>query len=571
MRFAGIDTQYNAACRMRDGTTLYADIYRPPGPGPHPVLLMRQPYGKALASTVTYAHPVWFAQQGFIVVIQDVRGRGASEGQFEPFVQEADDGYDTVEWAAALPGSNGKVGMYGFSYQGSTQWAAASVRPPHLAAIAPGMCAADLYHGMFYPHGRFAVGSFLPWAFQLARDTARREGDGEAEAICTQMMRQPDALLWQLPVTKEHPVLAKYFPTYYDWCSHPVYDDYWARRNWLDDACEAQIPALHIGGWFDNYLLGTLQSFEAVRAANRNPDAFHRLIVGPWVHIPWGRRAGGRDYGPQATGRLHEEHVRWFNYWLKGEGEPPNRHPAVRYFETGSNRWAAADDMALLGTSDGAARERWYVATAGHPANGASGGGRLSETPPGADDPAGADVFVYDARIPMPCGSYLPEDRSGLEDRYEILNFTGRPLGRSIHAAGAPRVTLRCQVAGGPSDVVAILTLVGADGSSRFLSIGRAEVPEEEAGEDGTLLQISMWPFAAELPEGASIRLELTGSAFPLFLRHPNRMPEERIPGAGPEHLHMATIAVLHDPAAPAFVELPVREPEYEPEYETNE
>src|SRR5690606_18159880 len=130
--------------------------------------------------------------------------------------------YDAVEWAAGLPGSNGKVGMYGFSYQGSTQWAAVAAGPPSLKAIAPGMCAADLYHGMFYPHGRFALGSFLPWAYQLARDTARRRGDRAAEAYCTRMMRNPDEALHRLPLSERDGVLAEYFSEYYEWCTHPV-------------------------------------------------------------------------------------------------------------------------------------------------------------------------------------------------------------------------------------------------------------------------------------------------------------------------------------------------------------
>jgi len=179
-KFAGVTVERNIPCTMRDGTVLYADIYRPNTTEQFPVLLMRQPYGRAIASTVSHAHPVWYARQGFIVVIQDVRGKWDSEGEYVPFIHDAEDGYDTVEWAAALPGSNGKVGMYGFSYQGSTQWAAASAAPPSLKAIAPAKCGADLSHGMFYPHGRSLLREHLPWAYQLARDHARRLGAAAA-------------------------------------------------------------------------------------------------------------------------------------------------------------------------------------------------------------------------------------------------------------------------------------------------------------------------------------------------------------------------------------------------------
>jgi len=561
MDLAGVKVEFDQVCVLRDGTRLLADVYRPPGPGPHPVLLMRQPYGKSLASTVTYAHPVWYARHGFIVVIQDVRGRGKSEGVFRPFVQEVEDGYDAVEWAASLPGSSGKVGMYGFSYQGSTQWAAAAARPPHLAAIAPGMCAADLYHGMFYPHGRFQLGSTLPWAFQLARDEARRDGDGATETACTEIMRRPDSLVWRMPVGGEHPILTRYFPEYYDWCAHPVYDGYWEERNWLGKVLESPVPALHIGGWYDPYLAGTLQSYEALENGGRSRDCFHRLIIGPWAHIPWGRKAGGFDFGPDAAGDLLREHLRWFRHWLVERDEELEKEPPVRYFEYGSRLWRTAR-RSPFGTpreaaEEGAGTMRWRLENLGRPANGASGGGVLVREP--AQREPAVDVFVYDARLPMSCDSYLPADRSALEDRFEILNYTGEPLERPLHAAGSPRLKVRCKAAGGPTDLAAILTLVEPDGASRLLSIGVAEVPGSSDGRDEwTELVMAMRPFAAELPAGGRLRIELTGSAFPLFARHPNGMPAARMPEAGPGDLKMATVAVLTDPALPSMLEIPV-------------
>lgn len=566
MRFAGIELEQNVPCAMRDGTVLYADIYRPQGAGPFPVLLMRQPYGKMLASTVTYAHPFWYARKGFMVVIQDVRGRGRSEGVFRPFVQEAEDGYDTVEWAAALPGSNGKVGMYGFSYQGSTQWAAVAARPPHLVAIAPAMCAADLYHGMFYPHGRFQIGSFLPWAFQLARDAARRAGDGEAEMVCTQVMRNPEELLWQTPVGAEHPILTRYFPEYYEWCSHSVYDEYWEARNWIAAVLESPVPALHIGGWYDNYLAGTLQTYEALQAAGQTGEGFHRLIIGPWTHIPWGKKAGGFEFGPDAAGHVFHEHVRWFRHWLMEADGGLESEPDVRYYEWGSGRWRTARRVTFAvppereTPEDGDwSLEKWHLGNRGQPANGASGGGVLKREPVFPEEPA-IDAFVYDARLPMFCDSYLPVDRGPLEDRFELLNFTSDPLERPLHAAGAPQLVIWCQAVGGPTDVVAVLTLVGQDGTSRFLTVGRAEVPVSADGrEQWFRLRIPMRPFAAELPQDSRIRIELTGSAFPLFARHPNGIPGKALPSAGPGDLGMAAVAVLHDDSCPSSLEIPVR------------
>lgn len=562
MIFSGVNIERKVPCTMRDGTILYADIYRPAKEGEYPVLLMRQPYGRALASTVTYAHPVWFARHGYMVIIQDVRGRGESEGTFTPFVQEVEDGYDTVEWAAALPNSNGKIGMYGFSYQGITQWTAAAARPPHLKAIAPGMAAADLYNGVFYPHGRFGIGSFLPWAFQLARDTARREGDGEAEAYCTQVMKNPDLHLWDLPLNKEHPILSKYFPTYYEWCDHTTYDQYWKERDWLQQITQHQIPAFHIGGWFDNYLNGTLQTFEALQASKKQSTCFHRLIIGPWVHIPWGRMTGGTDYGPYADGDIQLEHLKWFNYWLKGEEEGYEQEPAVKYYELESESWRCSDALPLLEMKENSVKSRWYLTGGPKPANGASGGGRLVEKPQENNDNQETDVYVYDARLPMVCQSYLPMDRSSQQDRYEILNYTSEPLEQSLRIAGSPKVKLYCQVLDGPTDVVATLSMVKEDGSAKFLSLGREELvcdtSEEEV--DWACLEFSLRPFAVELKAGAALRLEITSSAFPLFVRHPNGCASENIISAKPEDLKMATIAVAHSKRFPSLIDLPIVE-----------
>jgi len=179
----GVEIECGVVAGMRDGCRLVADIYRPAptlgSPGPWPVLLMRQPYGRDIASTVVYAHPTWYARRRFLVVIQDVRGRGDSDGAFYAFRNEIEDGYDAVRWAAALHGANGRVGMYGFSYQGSTQLLAALARPPELRALAPHMTAFDLYSGWFYRGGLLQLSTTLSWASQMLREDSRRVGGGD--------------------------------------------------------------------------------------------------------------------------------------------------------------------------------------------------------------------------------------------------------------------------------------------------------------------------------------------------------------------------------------------------------
>jgi len=570
IRFGDVVVERKVPCTMRDGVTLYADVYRPRQAGSYPVLLLRQPYGRSIASTVSHAHPVWYVHHGYIVVVQDVRGRGDSEGEFVPFVNEANDGYDSVQWAAQLPDSNGKVGMYGFSYQGSVQWAAASKQPPNLVAIAPSMCAADIYHGWIYASGTLSPG-VIPWAYQLARDTARRAGDAEAENICTRVMRHPDSALWNLPYTEQHAVLKTYFPAYYDWVSHAEYDEYWRQVNWLEACREHPVPAFHIGGWYDFLLTGTVQSFKALQNRQaRTPELFHKLLIGPWVHIPWGRKAGGDDFGPLADGNVHIQQLRWFDYWLKDRKDNGLfEEPAVQYFEPVTKTWRYADDFPSgngdLSGGGGSAEnggqhaKRWYLSGSGKPANGALGGGKLT-TEAREIGEAAPDVFVYDARLPMPCDSYLPHDRSGIQDRYEILVYTSPPLQEDLHVFGSPAVHVQTGVLNGPTDLVAILTVLTPDGKAKFLSVGRTEIgtgTEEEAAQWRTA-EIVMRPLAVDLTAGSAIRLELTGSAFPLLARHPNGVALRDINRAGAGDLRIATVAVRSTAGEASWIQLPL-------------
>ncbi|SFJ49784.1 hypothetical protein SAMN02799624_04753 [Paenibacillus sp. UNC496MF] len=552
MRFGDVTVKRNVPCTLRDGVILYADIYLPEETGEYPVLLLRQPYGRKIASTVSHAHPVWYASQGYMVIVQDVRGRGDSEGEFVPFVHEAEDGFDAVEWAAKLPYANGKVGMYGFSYQGIAQWAAASLRPPALKTIVPSMTAGDV-HRWAYPHGSFSNGMLI-WAFQLARDSARRAGDLEAERACSAIMSSPDAMLRHLPLNDRHPILERYCPAYFDWVNRPEYDAYWLSLNWLPAFLDHPIPTFHIGGWYDFLLDGTVQSYLALQetAPARTPDLFHRLEIGPWVHIPWGRKAGGVDHGPEADGDMHRKQARWFDYWLKGERDNGlYEEPAVRYFDLQARGWKTAEAY-----PEHAGGRKWLLSGSAKPANGALGGGRLTETAP--DDGAAPDVFVYDARLPMPLAGYAPADRSGIQDRTEMLVYTGEPLAEAVGVLGAPVVNACVQSMEGPTDLVAILSMLEPDGTARFLSVGRAEIGRNDGG--WCRARIVMRPIAATFRPGSAIRLELTGSAFPTLIRHPNGIPLNDARRAEESDLTIAVVAVKSRAGMESWIELPVTE-----------
>ena len=246
-----IDVERDVWCVMIDGVRLSADVYRPLGPGPYPVLLMRTPYDKTLAqSDIGYAHPSWYARHGYIVVIQDCRGRGKSDGEFFYDRSEAQDGFTTIEWAAQLPGSTGRVGMYGFSYVGYVQLLAATLRPPSLRAIAPASstaaCSTPIYNG-----GAFALGITAAAAVGHALEIARREGNDEAFEALRKSIDEASEAYSALPLYDYPPLRAATKSFFAEWLDHPTYDEYWRPYSVSDDYSRIAVPALHIGGWYD--------------------------------------------------------------------------------------------------------------------------------------------------------------------------------------------------------------------------------------------------------------------------------------------------------------------------------
>ena len=420
-----------------DGVRLDADVWRPRGPGPWPVLLMRQPYGRSIASTVVYAHPAWYAAHGYLVVIQDVRGRGTSEGEFRLCESEQADGNETVAWAAALPGSSGRVGMYGFSYQGMTQLFAAAARPPALKAIAPAMAAWDVHEDFATQGGAFRLQAGFGWGCQLALETVRRLGDAAAhQAIHAASRAAPlGTAVPCLPPIAE--ALGRH-GHYLDWLTEPEGAPYWARVS-PSAAGAIDVPALHIGGWYDGLLRGTLACHAALSAAGRATQA---LVVGPWVHIPWSRHVGDRDFGPAAASEIDALQVRWFDHWLKDAGTWPGDAAPVSLFELGGG-WRS-----FPAWPDGPA-EQWNLASTGR-AGMTEADGALSR----GDSAPGLDVIVYDPWRPTPSvGGHAgyppgPLDHTATDARSDVLTFTTAPLAHDLHlgrGAGHPARSVRCR------------------------------------------------------------------------------------------------------------------------------
>lgn len=535
---SGVRLERNVPCTLRDGTVLISDHYYPPGEGTRPTLLVRQPYGKEIATTVVYAHPIWFARQGYNVVIQDVRGRGGSEGEFYPFRNEGRDGFDTIEWLAQRPECDGQVGMYGFSYQGLTQLLAAAEQPPALKVIAPAMTAVDLFRGWFYFNGALRLTGTLSWGIQMLREDARRLGLRERSKALERAWVNVRNESLHAPYG-ECPLIAGYVV---DWIRHNSPGEYWASQDVSEKLAQITIPALHVSGWNDTYLKGSVDGFDALRAVTPN----QYLIAGPWMHIPWGRRIGDQDFGAEAELDTDAILLRWFNHWLKGTGEFEAELP-IRHFVLGRNEWRSANEW-------GSGAVTFYLQSDGN-ANSSKGKGRLTTEPPEAEQ--ARDIFVYDPEVPVvaPAGS----DQTVLEQGNNLLVYTAGPLKNGVDVLGRPRLSFYATSSAPQTDFVGKLVHVSQNNRATFISIGiaRSQYLFAEYKAD----TIHHWEFEFEaisvhFAPGDRIRLEIASSAFPLFDRNPGN---DTHPADADHWTWMrSTQMILHDAEHPSCLRLPV-------------
>ncbi|MGX5775566.1 CocE/NonD family hydrolase [Methylorubrum zatmanii] len=520
-----------ARLTLPDGIGLVADLWRPAGPGRHPVLLMRQPYGRAIASTLTLAHPAWYAARGYLVVVQDVRGRGGSGGAFRLFENEATDGAATLAWAADLPGSDGRVATYGFSYQAVTQFLAlagalrAGTKRPD--AIVPAMGGWDIRDDWAFTGGAFGLAGNLGWAGQMGAEVARLRGDAPAfEALAGIARGTP----WNGPVAARPDGLARYAADHHygDWIGDdPAYWDRIAPARLLAGSAPA-VPGLHVGGWQDFLLDGTLGAYDAFRAG----PSPQRLLVGPWTHAPWGRRVGCLDLGPEAVTPVDRATLAFLDHVLHGRGDPG---APVRLFDVGARGWIGfpawpePEPTALYLASDGLA------ATAAS--------GRLATEP--AD--SGEDRLVHDPWRPAPIlgGAWgTPpgyQDRAALDDRADVAVYDGPILAKSLRLAGRVAAELFVETAAASHDLHATLSLVEPDGRAITLTAGHLRVADAAAPGPR---RIAMRAVCCTLQPGQRLRLSLQAAAWPAFAVNPGtgHSPE----AAGTMQAHIIVLALRH-------------------------
>ena len=384
---------------MRDGTVLRADVYLPKGKGPFPALLERTPYSKDNSPECQVGSPQFFASQGYAVVIQDVRGRFASEGRFIPFHDdgwgENRDGYDTVEWIAAQPWCDGNVGTIGGSYAGATQYRLAPTRPPHLRAMYVRESSADYWAEWVYHGGAFELGFMVEWTFKWTYNNLQRlarspEEYARRKGILEKALGELPSWHRDLPL-HPNPLGEGLDDWYNEFLAHPDDGPYWWRWNIGHRHGDIETPIVHMGGWFDIFLAGTIKNFVGTRAKARTPAArdAQYLVVGPWIHGPWNMAKtvqGEIDFGPEAIRDYNAIRVPWFDHWLRGAKNSVPDEPRVQLFVMGENRWRTADTYPWPGVRETA----WHLRD----------GGRLTpEAPTGAEQ---ADGYRYDPEDPVP-------------------------------------------------------------------------------------------------------------------------------------------------------------------------
>ena len=520
--------EMNVGVPVRDGVVLRANIFRPDVPSPCPGLLTRTPYGKAESGL----EPL--VRAGYAVVAQDSRGRYASDGEYVPFTvertQDGEDGYDSVEWLAAQPFCNGKVGTFGVSYNGWMQWSLARLRPPHLVAMCANSIPLEItdldWWGSFRPGRRVKW-----WMNSMAPDLRRRHGlppphtPEEAEKIWDEQEQM--RWIWFLPWMDLPGYLPPGLREYArDWLRNPT------RRAWRFDRIhrEVEVPNLDFSGWYD-HCNGSIRHLRRMQQNARTKAAREqtRLVIGPWNHKHLGERSlGSMDYGPEARVELTQVMIRWFDHWLKGDGDGLRGEPPVRYFVMGSQVWKGA---ATWPPEDGVGWREFYLDNGGD-AHRPDGSGRLSASVPARSR---EDAYDYDPKDPVPTlwsqeMFTQPSDRSALAHRRDILNYRTGPLEQEVEVVGYPEAVLFASTSARDTDFFVRLVDEHPDGRALDVSYGmvrarhRISMDREDLVTPGEVVEyrIELGPTACRFLEGHRIRVEITSSDFPNHDRNHN-------------------------------------------------
>ena len=553
---AGIDVQFDIRVPMRDGTTLSADRYFPKGqPRPFPVILARTPYDNMSEPLINDA--IYFAQNGYAFLAQDCRGRNDSDGVFDPWVNEYNDGHDTLEWIGAQSWCNGNVGMHGSSYLGGVQWMAAAMGSRYLKAIVPRVIGDNLHDSPHYQGGAFTLHLDATWCFRM--------GGRTWQAI--------DRFNWDqvfptLPLRDVPKVGGKDISFFQDWLDHPDYDDYWRNLAIKERYHDIKVPVLQIGGWYDVFAGGTLNNFLGMREKGGSDVARNgqRVVMGPWHHHACSEtHAGEVDFGNVSVLELNEIELRWFDHWLKGIDNGADREAPLRIYVMGTNEWRDEHEWPLART-----RLTPYYLHSGGSANSLVGDGTLSTEAP-ADEPC--DRYDYNPAFPTPtrgggtcCSPEIVDwgafDQRPVEFRNDVLVYTSEPLEDDLEVTGPVIVKLHASTDGRDTDFTAKLVDVHPDGNAKNLCDGiirgryRESTKSQKLLEPGAVYEftIDLWITSNVFKKGHRIRVDISSSNFPRFDRNLNTGRT----AADDTEIRMARQTVFHDRTRPSQIVLPV-------------
>ena len=549
-----VDMRLDVGVPMRDGVTLSADIYLPDAAGSFPTVLIRTPYGNNAAPSIETGRRL--ANVGYACVIQDVRGRWDSDGDYYPIVNEAEDGYDTQEWVGAQPWCNGRIGTSGGSYLGIVQWASAPMRSRFLTCMTPRVICGNFHDGLVYPGGALQLSTAAMWGMMTnARTNQSIEYHNWTEALRV------------LPLTDIDERAGRNLDFLKDWISHPSYDRSWEEVDFEKEWGEVAAPALIMGGWYDLFIRGSLASFSALRLNGRTPEARQsRLIIGPWAHsLSQSTRTGDVDFGAGSMVDLDLLELRWLDHWLKGSGDGVVEEPPVRLFIMGINQWRNEHEWPLARTE----WQKWHLHSHGNAAT-PLGDGALSVEAPGDEQP---DRYVYDPQYPVPtmggnlcCSPHIvpwgPYDQRPVEMRPDVLCYTSEPLGTDTEVTGPVRVVLYASTDAPDTDWTAKLVDVSPTGYAMNLCDGIVRARYRDSRSDPTLLEpgaiyryeIDLGPTGNVFRAGHSIRVEISSSNFPHYDRNPNTGHEFGVDA----ETRQARQTVHHTAAHPSHIVLPV-------------
>ena len=556
-----VKVQFNVKVPMRDGVNLSADIYRPDAPSRFPGLLMRTYWDNANLGKVRQA--LYFAERGYAVALVDVRGRFDSGGEWEPYVNEPPDGYDTQQWLGQQSWCDGKIGTFGLSYDGFTQLMPAPMRSSYLKCMVPQICQQTNF-GHLYNDGVLQLNVVLT-AGLFFNGRTLQPMIGQAYGGGLQVVNY-EQLFRRLPlISAVYDIVDA--PYIKDWIRHARYDDYWKSYGIKEKYADIVAPAYFITGWYDNLVHENWRNFVGFREQGGSPQARKgtKIIVGPWTHAINAQGPNwDADFGASTTVDINELHMRWYDFWLKGINTGIDQEPPVRIFVMGANQWRTENEWPLARTKC----TSYYLGSGGK-ANSMFGDGTLSLSAPSANGPP--DKYVYDPERPVPTlGGTIsthpelqgPRDRRPVERRDDVLVYTGAPLEKDAEVTGPVEVKLYAASSAVDTDFTATLTDVYPDGRAVNICEGVRGARFRESLENPSLIEpgkvyeytISLWETSNVFKAGHRIRLEISSSNFPRFARNQNTGN----PFGMSAEMKAAEQTIYHDARYPSRLVLPV-------------